>query len=1466
MGWLTKQLHFGKSSLSHSLGFFVLLSTIVLIALHNRGVDIPLRIESAIAHYIPSTSPQQPTPVVNDKISVSDSVEQTPTLDVTDNSPAAEQLSSQPQRVLHESIIPGTPRIALYTLSDSQYRQNYSDGPEMSELITSMLMSDLGNSDRFELLDRSMVSTQFAEKSRMLVNQRHKVVQAEFEKLPVSDFTLIGSLFSSDADRAYSLKLVRNSTGQVIAASRFRFDLDTIDTAIQESRVFIEDALVNFKLPTGNEIKNKIAFGHFVDVSENDAYINQGRDITERLIAKYVNEKGYSVLSRTQSFPLLFEEFLRLLQYTDENQQSLRQNPRYLVYGKYRVNDVTTKNPFLTLYLYIDTVKHGRELVVLHAKNWDMAYTQINSAIADFIPDLGWQVSDEKRQASIKMFLDALRTRGMEKREKILTGQTPPTMNDLLGFSSTYQEKKRANARQYIDRSLELNPYNQLSKIALAMYLQADGNQKQSIRILKEAQRSQDVYAAEIAHRILYNQRFRYGPGLTVTSELFESIVDSEKAEKIIQILIEDKYLKKEGRRTVLNAVYKSDQVFNRSHEQPLTGIDRDTGIQVFEKIRDLYYRPGTQVKYKKPRRFHPRDSHKKRKWYQFTYQGKHNTEAILHLDIASTVSNIHINDATALPSVQFYKEAALESTQRRRSNLEVAIDGFSSSIYLDASYMKAKVLLGYLLCQEAIGQCTSGKMVHSWVVDHTRAANLKGRGGIYFNVTMDVKEKDRLIFLAADAVDRVAEADLTEMFSYTLDREEYFDKKYQQKLTALLQEIGTPVPAHALDRVVDAYAGLIAVHCKRLNSRKRELRYPGKYVHTMDAIAKLAQQNDRAAALLKTMLAEINAEYPDIFPYLVVHTSIRNPFIVELQTEMTRQVAVGEIAPYEPDEFMEITLQLFKALVDSQDYEKAKRYIGYYTDYYGLSKNTAIDFAHMYYLTGEVNDSEKLIQDYGKGSFEITNFTLPEVDGVYVQQGFSKRGQLKYVNSNNANIHIDYQPLRSHLGIGDQPAKWRLYIKRKFHSGNRNVKHPQLFAFGNAGRLAGNRQWIDSGPQRIDKPVTMHTPDPVEDMLRLEALGKRELERAKNPVEQMFNEGYTISNNQRSAIKGFSTKPSIGPLQDSYFPNSFSRNRKISVVKERLFEKGYLSVSGLPLFKPDRRLYKRIEKDFPDYSEFEKRSLQKAITAATKVTGAGYVKIHEIKGDSHSFASTLIAEDAVENRHFGLAVAMHEDHVLVCDYKDGLYSYIKIEKAWSLNQRIDSRCTNVAMHGDWAVVASTEKVFVYKNSRGVWEKVQTLIPNDYQARRGNRERFTDFGSSLAILDDTLIVGNPYGGMDHKGEVYVFTLHDNNWQQDEVLKDDLSTGGFGVSVSIDKHHLAIGNPSYGELDTPFFQSGSVYVYEREKSGWKLKVQLIPKGRPRSELFGKRLHLNGDRKGTLLVKSAKNIYRFVIVTQ
>jgi len=1460
MNWLTRNRHLGKSRLTSSLGFCALIGAIVVVVLDVRGVNVNDKLASAYSFYFSSSLQQQVYAETGSKVVIAD---------VAKKPSVTRETPENGERLIHEQEVSGIPRIALHTLSDAQYRQNNADGAEMAEWVTSQLLSELGNSKQFELLDRSIVPALFAEKSLLLVNDYQGSMQADLEKLPVSDYTLVGSLFSGDKGKSFSLKLVSNSTGQVLGASRFYFTLDTIDASIQEARVFIEEVIANSRSIIKTKTNKIIAFGHFADISLNDAQLGQGQDITERLIEKYVNQKDYSVLSRTQTVPLLFEEYLRFLQYSDEHQESLRQESRYFVHGKYRINRQNTAYP-LSIYLYIDLIHQGRELVVLHAENWDTAYERIQEAIDKFMPDGASAISAADREASQKLFLKALRRRGMLHYEAILSGKQPPTVNDIQSFASTYKPDNLAAAREHVDRSLELNPHNPLSRMALAMYLKTEGNTKASGQILNAAKRTPDASSAELAHQILANQR--YQSGSRISAAHFEPIVGTENSETVFNKLLEQEFLKESGDRIIVNSEFQSDQVINRTHTLSLAGLDPDTAIQVFEKLRSFYYRPGIQVNFVKPRRFHPRDAVKKRSWYQTTYQEKRNIEAILHFDIARAASNIHINDATALSSVEFYREAGLETPERRQLNLEVAVDGFASSAYLDTSYLKAMVLLGYSLCQSEVGRCAAGKMIHSWIVDHTRAANLKGRGGMYFNVTKDVEQKDRLIFLAADAVDRVSEANLTDMFGYTLLQEQYFVKKYREKLDALLKAVGTPVPDDAMEHVVDAYVGLVRAHCTQLSKRKIDLRSRDKYVPSMSRVARFAEQSSRAAALLKMRLADIEADYPDVYPYLIIQATDNTPFIVEEQSGVIGRVTSGDIVPYEPSEFMEIALQRFQSRVDSGEIDTAKKYIQQVIDYYGITEATAMDLSYMYYRVGDVGTSSQLLNDYGKKSFVLSNYRMTGVNGDYAHSGFDTKGRLRFVNKNNPDVYVVYQALHTHVGLAEKPVKWRLYNNKKSHSGNRNPRHPEMFAFGNGGRLTGERVWTSQvligsdtgrvGAQGIDSASDVSAVELTE----VVAVSESEMGLPENGLERLFMQGYTVSAGQRTAIKGFPNKPSVGPLQDTHFSDSFARNRKLRVVKEALFDKGYLSVSGIPVLHSRKALHKKLADDFPDYSEQERRNLHQALAAAGKVPGAGYVDIVEDDGDSWKHTSTLIADDAVDNRHFGLAVAHHGNSALVCDYKDGLYSYLKTDDKWLVKQRMESRCSNVVMNGEWAAVASTEKVFVYRNNNGLWEKMQTLLPDNYLQRSEKRQRFTYFGSALAIVKNTIMIGNPYGGAASNGEVCIFTLSDGKWRQSDVLLPGKAARGFGKAIAADDDFLVIGNPTTGGIDTSVAHSGSVFLYALDNSAWKLKAHLVPEGRPKNARFGTRAILKTGNKPSLLIQAAKQIYRYDLSSQ
>lgn len=1368
--------------------------------------------------------------------------------------------SANTTRLLNQLVYLDTPRVALHPLSYGQYQQHRDNGAEMSELVTSLLMNELGQSDQFELYDRSMVSELFTEKSLILVNHEQDVGQSTFEKLPLSEFTLTGSLLSSDQGHSYTLKLIDNRTGQILGATTFPFTIDNIQQSIQKSLSFVHSSLAEAESSRNMEprvmknagVMNKIAFGHFVEVGQLDAKVSLGQEITERLISRFVKHEETIILSRTQLFPLVFEELLRKLQYTDEQENMQRKNANYFIHGKYRFDRSDINSP-LSIYLYIETIGYDRELIVLKARNWDVTFDLIEAAIIKYFPDPVTEISTDDIEESTELFLEALEARDMIYDKRILSGDLPLTASQFNTFASQYKPEKIAPTMELIEESLEVNPRNQASKLAMAMFHQSKGENLRSIQLMKEVSRSRDAASVDSAYRLLRKEKQNIPMGLT--AEIFTDIAGSDQAELIFQALLDDGYLKKVGQENRFNDQKKSYPVFNLSHTLSLPNLHPNISIQAFEKLRYLYYYPGYQVK---------------RTWNQSLRKGKHNIEAILHFDLASTLSNVHVINGS-LPSIDFYPEIDMESKQRRSSNLEMAIDGFSSSFYLDTSYLEAGVLLGHILCQKEVSRCSSAHFVHSWIVDHTKAANLKGRGGMYFNVTEEINEKDRLTFLAADAVNRVAEANFTDMFQSLVMRKDYFINQEKKALQSLLANKDTPLSDKDRQRIIHAYDSLLRAYCISLKEIPRNVREPKKYTPAMESLATIASESDSAFLLRKRLLADLETEYPSIYPYLIVNSKPVMPFINTEQDEMLEKITSGKVTPIEQSRLMRATMKLFNQRIASGNFEVAKQYIAYYADYYGINHKTAIDFAYLYHLIGDTSKSNKLLKEYSKDTFSISNFTQESVNGTYRHNGFETGGQLRFVNLENKTHYFIYQASDIKFGLGEMHSKWRLFNGgTSSHRGNTYAKNRNLFAFGNGGRMNGEMNWPSTPESKSLTEATAGSETKAFFEVAAEKEGKNlstdAVSTAKKSFDQLFKEGYWFGANQRIAIKGYPRRATVGPLQDSYFPSAFSKTRQVSAVKEQLYEKGYLTVSGIPKFSQRHLLRDDIKRDFPGYSNFDRKNLIKALITAKRVDGAGNAMIYHRKDDVWENTATLIPDDAISERAFGLASAIHEEYALVCDYKDGFYSYKQIGMQWVQQQRIESRCYLIAMDDKWAIVTSSEQVIVYKNNAGIWTKSQTLIPDNYLRNKDKGHHFKYFGSALAILNDRIFIGNPGGGANRRGEVYIFSLSDQKWIQTEVIRPNETVSQFGTSISVSNDFMVVGDPSTGKIDTPVWQSGSVFVYANEQSQWTLKAQLVAKGRPKYARFGERVLIEKNQHSSVLIKSDKNVYRYGLSKQ
>lgn len=123
-----------------------------------------------------------------------------------------------------------------------------------------------------------------------------------------------------------------------------------------------------------------------------------------------------------------------------------------------------------------------------------------------------------------------------------------------------------------------------------------------------------------------------------------------------------------------------------------------------------------------------------------------------------------------------------------------------------------------------------------------------------------------------------------------------------------------------------------------------------------------------------------------------------------------------------------------------------------------------------------------------------------------------------------------------------------------------------------------------------------------------------------------------------------------------------------------------------------------------------------------------------------------------------------------------------------------------------------------------------------------------DFGYSVAISEDIIVVGARYA--NRSGSVFIFTRSSLNekWALQQILeaRDGKKDDQFGTSVAIDDATIVIGAPFD---DAKGNRSGSVYIYTRLGFGpsatWLLKDRLVAEDGEPSDNFGEAVAIDGD---------------------
>ncbi|NNF32973.1 MAG: hypothetical protein HKN68_02635 [Saprospiraceae bacterium] len=174
-----------------------------------------------------------------------------------------------------------------------------------------------------------------------------------------------------------------------------------------------------------------------------------------------------------------------------------------------------------------------------------------------------------------------------------------------------------------------------------------------------------------------------------------------------------------------------------------------------------------------------------------------------------------------------------------------------------------------------------------------------------------------------------------------------------------------------------------------------------------------------------------------------------------------------------------------------------------------------------------------------------------------------------------------------------------------------------------------------------------------------------------------------------------------------------------------------------------------------------------------------------------------------------------------------------------------DNFGNSVSISGNYAVVGASHEnswegaAYVLSKNGTVWTEMSKITAIDGSS-------FDEFGTSVAISGDIIIVGMPYDNENgsESGSAYIFKRSGNSWTQEAKLlaSDGNSQDFFGRSVSISGDYAIVG--AYGNDDSGS-SSGSAYIFKLSGGSWIQEAKLLASDGAINDSFGRSVSISGD---------------------
>jgi len=228
--------------------------------------------------------------------------------------------------------------------------------------------------------------------------------------------------------------------------------------------------------------------------------------------------------------------------------------------------------------------------------------------------------------------------------------------------------------------------------------------------------------------------------------------------------------------------------------------------------------------------------------------------------------------------------------------------------------------------------------------------------------------------------------------------------------------------------------------------------------------------------------------------------------------------------------------------------------------------------------------------------------------------------------------------------------------------------------------------------------------------------------------------------------------------------------------------------------------------------------------------SGAAYVFTRSGAPAAWTQQAYLKASNTGNEDQFGYSVAVDGDTVVIgAPYEDSSATGVNVDG------------TDNSFDDSGAVY-----VFTRSGAPAAWTQQAYL-------KASHTEPDDRFGYSVAVDDDTVVVGAPYEDSGSgSGAAYVFTRSVGAWSQQTYLKASNSdwNDGFGWSVAVDGDAIVVGAPfeesnGSSEGNNSASNSGAAYIFARSVSAWSQQAYLKASNTEAHDLFGWSVAVSGN---------------------